>query len=106
MLGFWAFFSCQKPKPVGPSQLPPMEIHTEGCFSPHCTTLVLAHPNDNFFFENTKKYRVVWRNETKVLEQGPRLDCVHKGIYHVRVESLANGLYNELTYELLGDDEE
>ena len=109
LLGFVAMLcaSCQK-EPTTPSMesanLPPITVHTEACYSPDCMTLILAHPDDNFFFEDEALYLVDWWKDGAFLRQGTRLDCMHAGSYRAVVTFRLQQTTRELTYELKADD--
>ena len=95
------FLGCQKDdqSPITNSTLPPIKIQTEACFNPHCRTLVLAHPDDNYYYEDEKQYKVEWFKANEFLKQGTRLSCVGPGLYQSKITFLQFDSIQSKSYE-------
>jgi hypothetical protein len=71
---------CQK-ETLDNSTLPTALIKTEACFSPDCMTLILAHPSNDFFDEDSEKHEIGWLKNIAFYRNESQLSCTHSALY-------------------------
>jgi hypothetical protein len=69
-------------------------------------TLILAHPDDNFYYNDSNKYHVKWYKNEALVHEGYRLDCAHAGEYKAEILFLDTDQTDYLQYELTFEEEE
>lgn len=99
--------SCEKEEAIDVLSitLPPTTIATEACFTPDCITLILAHPDDNFYYENKNNYQVGWYKNEVFIKSAVRLSCIGNGDYRAVLTFLNFDKKVEQNYTVqLGDE--
>lgn len=86
--------------------MPPTVIKTEACFSDDGMTLIVAHPQDEFFYTAKHLYNVTWYQKNRFLRSGTRLPCVSAGKYRAEITFYQYGETRILTYEIPAENVE
>ncbi len=82
-----------------------IKIQTEACFNPYCRTLILAHPDDNYYYKDEKRYKVEWFKADNYLKAGTRLNCVGAGVYQAKITFLQMDSIKSVSHELVSSPE-